>query len=172
VPASSKKTELAVKVLDWMSSEAGYMVGGLGIEGQDYTLVDRVPTPINWDSYLARVPWIEPQHGLMAKPYPRPEDKNLFLLNYIKDFNPDYHEQIKEEANFLSDIKYFSPTISQPTPVSDKVTPVITSFWNEEIAKIVSAPPANFDRVFDTAVRQYREMGGDDLVAEVQRLYR
>jgi putative aldouronate transport system substrate-binding protein len=172
VPASAKNVEAAVKALNWMSSPAGYMTGGLGIEGQDYTMVNGVPTPIDQKAYLARVPWIEPQHGLMAKPFPRPADKELFLLNYIKDFNPAYHEQIKKEAHFISDIKYFPPTISVPTPVSDKLTPVVTGFWNDQIAKIITAPPANFDRLFDDTLRQYREMGGDEIAAEARKLYR
>jgi putative aldouronate transport system substrate-binding protein len=171
VPSSSKNTETAVKILNWMASPEGYMVGGLGVEGQDYRLVDKVPVPINNQTYLARVPWIEAQHGLMAKPYPGVQEKDLFLTNYIKDFNPIYYDQIKREAYFLSDLKYFEPTIPFPTPVSDRARPALTSFWNDEIAKIITASPANFDRVFDTTIRQYREMGGDDLVAETQRLY-
>jgi putative aldouronate transport system substrate-binding protein len=171
VPSSSKNVETAVKVLNWMASPEGYMVGGLGIEGQDYRMVNGVPTVIDSKTYLARVPWIEAQHGLMAKPYPGSQEKEKFLANYIKDFNPIYYDQIKREATFLSDLKYFEPTIPFPTPVADRVRPALTSFWSDEIAKIVTAPAANFDRIFDATIRQYREMGGDDLVAELQKLY-
>ena len=171
VPASSRNVELAVKVLDFLSSEEGYLVGGLGILDQDYTMVNNVPTPINRDSYLARVPWIEPQYGLMAKPYTRPQDKLLFLENYIKDFNPVYYDQIRAEANYLSDITAFPPTISAPTPVSDKQAPIIRDFWAEEIVKAVFASPVNFDRIFDDAVKEYKTLGGDDIAAEALRLY-
>jgi ABC-type glycerol-3-phosphate transport system substrate-binding protein len=172
IPASSRNVELTVKVLDFLSSEAGYGVGGLGILGEDYNMVNNVPTPINRDRYLARVPWIEPQYGCMAKPYPRPQDKDLFLTNYIKDFNPDYYAQIRQEVSFLSDSKAFPPTISAPTPVSDRLTPVVNEYWNNALARIMQAPSANFDRVYDDAVREYRSMGGDEIVSEAQRLYR
>ncbi|MDR3193414.1 MAG: extracellular solute-binding protein [Treponema sp.] len=172
IPFSSKNAELVVKVYNWMSSEAGYMVGGMGTEGEDYKIANGVPTVIDEKAYLSRVPWIEPQYGLASKPYSKPQDKELFLTNYIKDFNPAYHNQIKKEAVFLSDVKYFPPTISVPTPVSDKLTPVVSSFWSDTIAKIVIAPQANFDRIFDDAVREYRALGGDEIAAEAQRLYR
>jgi putative aldouronate transport system substrate-binding protein len=171
VPSSSKNVETAVKVLNWMASPEAYMVGGLGVEGQDYRMVNGVPTPISQQAYLARVPWIEAQHGLMAKPYPGTQEKELFLINYIKDFNPDYYDQIKREVHFLSDLTYFAPTIPFPTPVTDKARSALATFWNDEIAKIITAPSANFDRVFDATVSEYRAMGGDDLVAEQQRLY-
>jgi putative aldouronate transport system substrate-binding protein len=172
VPYSSKNQELVVKVLDWMSSDAGYMVGGLGIEGQEYAMVNGVPVPIDQETYLARVPWIESQYGCMAKPYSKQQDKERFLLSYIKDFNPAYHDQIKQEANFLSDIKYFTPTISLPTPVSDKLSPVVSSFWSDTIAKVVLSQPDRFDRAFDDAIKEYKALGGDEIVAELDELYR
>jgi putative aldouronate transport system substrate-binding protein len=172
VPISSKNPELAVRILNWMSSGAGYLIGGLGVEEQDYKIVNDVPTIIDRDTYLARVPWIEPQYGLMSKPYASPAEKDIFLLNYIKDFNPRYFDQIKSESNLLSDEKYYPPTISLPTPVSDKLSPVVANFWGEEISKIITAPPANFDRIFDDALREYRSLGGDEIVAETQRVYR
>jgi putative aldouronate transport system substrate-binding protein len=172
IPFSSKNAELAVKVYNWMCSDAGYMVGGLGIEGQDYTIANGIPSAIDQEKYLTRVPWIEPQYGLAAKPYSRPEDKELFLLSYIKDFNSAYHEQIKREAVFLSDLKYFPPTISAPTPVSDKLTPVVSSFWSDTIARIVTASPGNFDRTFDDALKEYKALGGDEITAEARKLYR
>jgi putative aldouronate transport system substrate-binding protein len=171
VPISSRNPELTVKIINWMSSGAGYLIGGLGIEGQDYSIVNTVPTIIDKDIYLARVPWIEPQYGLMSKPYASPAESDIFLLNYIKDFNPKYFDQIKRESNLLSDEKYYPPTISLPTPVSDRLTPVVTNFWGEEIAKIITASPSNFDRIFDDALREYKSLGGDEIVAEARRLY-
>ena len=172
VPHSSRNAELAVKVFDWMSTPAGYMVGGLGLEGEDYRMVNGVPEPINQQSYLERVPWIEPQYGLAAKPYSRPEDKNLFLLSYIKDFNSAYHQQIMREAVFLTDVKYYPPTISAPTPISDRLTPVVNEFWSNVLIRIITAAPANFDRAYDDAIREYRALGGDEIVNEARRLYR
>ena len=167
VPASSKHAELAVKVLNFMSSKEGYMVGCLGFEGEDYTYVDSVPTPVDAQSYTERIPWIEPQYGSLALPFPNPADKELFLLNYIKDFNPDYHQTIKDTAIFMSDLEFYVPTISLETPVSDKVTPALNNFWENEIAKIIMAPAANFEQVFDTAIAEYKSLGGDAKTEEL-----
>jgi putative aldouronate transport system substrate-binding protein len=171
-PASSKHPEIAFKIFDWASSSAGYEVGGLGILGTDYTMVNGVPTPINRDQYLARVPWIEPQYHIMAKPFPNPKDKELFLENYAKDFNPVYFPQIKAEAVFLCDQKYFPPTISVPTPQSDKLSPAVADYMDNQISKIITAPVADFDKIFADTVKTYREMGGDAIVEEALRLYK
>ena len=171
IPASSRNVELTLKVIDFLSSEAGYLVGTLGIEGEDYTLVNRVPTPINRERYLARVPWIEAQYGNAAKPFATGGNNELYILNYIKDFNPDYHAQILREAKLLSDSGVFPPTISAPTPQKDKLTPMVTEYWNNALARIVFAPAANFDRLFDEALREYRSMGGDQILEEANRLY-
>ena len=171
IPASSRNVELTLRVLDLLSSEAGYLVGTLGIEGEDYTMVSGIPTPINRDSYLARVPWIEAQYGTMAKAFAQGNDNERYILNYIKDFNPDYYPQILREAKLLSDAGVYPPTISAPTPVRDRLTPAVTEYWNNALARIVFAPAANFDRLFDDAVREYRSMGGDQILEESQRLY-
>jgi putative aldouronate transport system substrate-binding protein len=171
VPSTSKNVDAAVKVLDWMASDAGYLVGGLGILGQDYTMVNGVPSPIDQKKYTDRVPWIEPQYGTMAKPYPRKEDKQTFLLNYIKDFNPKYHDQIKAEVNFSSDVEYFPPTLSKPTPVADKNLGAMLNFLNANIAQLIAAPPARFDALFDAALKQYKDIGGDAVVAEAQAVW-
>jgi putative aldouronate transport system substrate-binding protein len=171
VPSTSKNVDAAIKVLDWMASDAGYLVGGLGIQGQDYTIVNGVPTPIDRQAYLDRVTWIEPQYGTMAKPYPRKEDTQTFLLNYIKDFNPKYIPQIKAEANFMSDVEYFPPTLGKPTPVSDKNSGALANFLNSNIAQLIAAPPARFDALFDAAVKQYKDIGGDAIVAEARAIW-
>ena len=171
VPASTRHAELTVRVMDFLCSEDGFLVGGLGIDQVDYRVVNNVPTPIDRDSYLARVPWIEPQYGLKAKPFPRPQDKLLFLENYIKDFSPQYYDQIRGEANFLSDITSFPPTLSAPTPVADRLSPIVNEFWRNEIVRVVFSTPANFDRLFDDAVREYRSLGGDQIAEESLRLY-
>jgi putative aldouronate transport system substrate-binding protein len=160
-----------VQVIDFLSSEEGFLTGGLGIEGVDYTYVNGIPEPINVDSYLARVPWIEPQHGLMSKPFSRAQDKDLFLLNYIKDFNSEYHAQIIQEVSFLSDTRAFPPTISAPTPQADRLRPMVNEYWNNALARIVFSPPANFDRIFDDALREFRSMGGNQILEEAHRLY-
>jgi hypothetical protein len=154
-----------------MASDAGYLAAGLGIAGQDYTIVNGVPAPIDQKKYINRVPWIEPQYGTMAKPYPRKADKQIFLLNYIKDFNPKYHDQIKAEVNFLSDVEYFPPTLSKPTPVADKNLGAVTNFLNSNIAQLIAAPPGRFDALFDAALKQYKEIGGDAIVAEAQAIW-
>ena len=172
IPAASSNAELGVKLLNYLSSEEVYLTGGLGVEGVDYNLVNSVAVPIDAEKYAERIPWIEPQFATMAKPFPRPADKELFLENYIKDFNPDYHDQIRREAKFLADLTNYTPTLTLPTPVSDRVTSMLNSFWDDEIAKIITAPAAQFDAVFDAAINEYKAMGGDEKHEEALAVYK
>jgi putative aldouronate transport system substrate-binding protein len=171
VPASCKNVELTVKVLNFLCSDEGYLVGAMGVPDVDYKMVNGLPTPIDREKYNARVPWLEPNYGTMAKAFPHPEDFEKFLNIYITRFNPVFHDKIKKEARRLSDIKGYPPTLGAPTPVADKLNPTVRNYWNEAIVKVVFASQSDFDRLYDEAVKEFKSLGGDDITAEALRIY-
>jgi hypothetical protein len=71
----------------------------------------------------------------------------------------------------MSDIEYFPPNLSKPTPVADKNLGAATNFLNSNIAQLIAAPPARFDAMFDAALKQYKDIGGDAIVAEAQAIW-
>lgn len=172
IPASSKNAEAAVKYLNWMASDAGYMVGCLGIEGEDYVMDNGVPKVTLAEGADSRVTWIEPQYGTVGKPYNAAADKDKFILNYIKDFNPDYHEEIKATAKCLSDVKLYPPILKTPTPVSDKVAAPLAQMMTDNVAKLICAPEADFDKMFDDFVADYAASGGQETADEKIAAYR
>ena len=160
-----------VKYLNWMSSEEGYMVGCLGIEGEDYVMEDGVPKPLV-DTENSRVTWIEPQYGTIGKPFNGAEDKDYFIKNYIKDFNSDYHEEILATAKCLSEVKYYRPTLSVPTPVTDEVSATLAQMQTDIIAKIICAAPGEFDRIYDQFLEDYKNAGGQESAEEQIAAYK
>jgi hypothetical protein len=47
-----------------------------------------------------------------------------------------------------------------------------SNYWSTQVAKIVTARAGEFDRVFDSILKDYREMGGDARVAEAREIYK
>lgn len=171
IPSSCKNVEAVVKYLNWMSSEEGYMVGCLGVEGEDYVMEDGVPKPLV-DTENSRVTWIEPQYGTIGKPFNGAEDKDYFIKNYIKDFNSDYHEEILATAKCLSEVKYYRPTLSVPTPVTDEVSATLAQMQTDNIAKIICAAPGEFDRIYDQFLEDYKNAGGQESAEEQIAAYK
>ena len=172
IPSSCENVEAVVKYLDWMCSEAGYMVGCLGIEGEDYTMVDGVPQVTLAEGEESRVTWVESQYGTVGKPYNSKEEKDKFILNYIKDFNPDYHEEILNTARCLSDVEYYTPTVNASTPLTDEYAATLSQMLDDNIAKLVCAAPGEFDKVFDDFVADYAASGGQETADELIAAYR
>ncbi len=172
IPSSSKNVEAVVKYLNWMASDAGYMVGCLGIEGEDYVMENGVPKVTLAEGADSRVTWIEPQYGTIGKPYSASADKDKFMLNYIKDFNPDYHEEILATAKCLSDVTFFPPIVNKPTPLSDKYAAPLSQLLNDNLAKIVCASKDTFDKVFDDFVADYASSGGQETADEKIAAYK
>lgn len=172
IPSSSKNVEAVVKYLDWMASEEGYMVGCLGIEGEDYVMENGVPKVTPAEGRESRVTWIEPQYGTIGKPYSASADKDKFILNYIKDFNPDYHQEILATAKCLSDVTLYPPIINQPTPQTDKYAAALGQLLTDNIAKLICAPADEFDKTFDDFVAEYAAAGGQATADEQIAAYR
>jgi hypothetical protein len=172
IPSSEKNLEIAVKVFNWMCSPACYRVAVYGIEGVDYRIVDGVITPIDPKAYQSKVgSWIADQYNLMLQGMIG-EDRNMMLLNAIKDIDPMFKDQLLKEARFLSEEEYFKPSLPGLTPIGDKLNPVLIEYWDSEFPKLIYGPASNFDARFDAVVKTYRDMGGDQVAAEALELYK
>jgi hypothetical protein len=58
--------------------------------------------------------------------------------------------------------------IGSPTPVADEVRRSLDSYMEEEVAKIITAPVDQFDATFDAIIAEYKALGGDEMVTELQ----
>jgi putative aldouronate transport system substrate-binding protein len=169
-PKTAKRPDLVVKYLDWLCSAEANGVNWYGLPGIDNQMVNGLPMPIDDVKYKARVPWIGSQYNSLRNPFVKEPEK--YIQRLALDFNVKYRDQfVKETIAGTKKLKYFQPWITEPTPLYDKLNGTLWSKWEQLQAKIVTAPVERFDVVFNEAIKQYKEAGGEDVAKELAEAY-
>lgn len=170
-PVTAKHPDLVVKYLDWLASDEANWTAWFGIEGTDYKMVDGIPMPIDDAKYKARVPWIGSQYNTLRNPFVNlPE---TYIKRQAMDFNVKYREQfIKETIAGSKKIKYYQPWITEATPLLDKYTAPLQKKWEDLQTKIITAPIADFDSIYDQGIKEYKREGGDEVAKEFADAYK
>jgi putative aldouronate transport system substrate-binding protein len=166
-PATTRHPELVMALLNWMASPDGYRAANFGVEGTDYRLSNGVPVPVDDAAYASRVPWVEPQYMAFMKPFSGPGQEALYLANASQSFPAPLRRQFVQETIATSTLLYSTPRITEPTPETDRLRAAIDKDWEEAMAGIVTAEPAQFSAVFDRAAKAYRDDGGGQVAAEL-----
>ncbi|MCL6591404.1 MAG: extracellular solute-binding protein [Firmicutes bacterium] len=170
-PKSARYPDLVVKYLDWLAGEEANFVNWYGLRGIDNQMVDGLPMPIDEARYKARVPWIGSQYNSIRNPFINEPEKYIKRLSM--DFNEKYREQfVKETIAGSKKLKYYQPWITEPAPLYDKLNGTLWSKWEQLQVKIITAPVGQFDAIFDDAIKQYKEAGGEDVAKELAQAYR
>ncbi len=159
VPAASKNAEAAVKYLNWMADPANILVLQNGEEGVSYKMSDEglpvlLDTPeaqnllYNYYDYCIilngkYISTEDPNKNIAA---------NAFDLNF-KDFT------VKSIQSGTND-GYTLPRVDIPVDAEIKYAKILEDFEKEMLAKIVTAKPDQFDKVYDDQVKEYMAMGG------------
>ncbi len=159
VPAASKNAEAAVKYLNWMADPANILVLQNGEEGVSYKMSDEglpvlLDTPesqnllYNYYDYCIilngkYISTEDPNKNIAA---------NAFDLNF-KDFT------VKSIQTGTND-GYTLPRVDIPVDAEIKYAKILEDFEKEMLAKIVTAKPDQFDKVYDDQVKEYMAMGG------------
>jgi putative aldouronate transport system substrate-binding protein len=159
IPAASKNAVAAVKYLNWMADPANILVLQNGEEGVSYKMSDEglpvlLDTPeaqnllYNYYDYCIilngkYVSTEDPNKNIAA---------NAFDLNF-KDFT------VKSIQAGTND-GYTLPRVDIPVDAEIKYAKILEDFEKEMLAKIVTAKPEQFDKVFDDQVKEYMAMGG------------
>ncbi|GAA0137457.1 hypothetical protein YSY43_42980 [Paenibacillus sp. YSY-4.3] len=159
VPATSKNAVAAIKYLDWMSDPQNILVLQNGEEGKSYEMsADGLPVLLD-----------------------TPEAQNLLynyydyciILNgkYISTEDPDKNIAANAfDANFkdftVTSIQvgnndgYTLPRVDIPVDAEIKYAKILEDFEKEMLAKIVTAKPDQFDKIYEQKVGEYMAMGG------------
>ena len=170
-PKTAKHPDLVMKYLDWLAGDEACWTAWFGQKGVDYQLNDGIPVPIDDAKYKKRVPWIGSQYNTLRNPFI--QQPQQYIKRQAMDFNAKYRQQfIKETVAGNKAIKYYQPWLTVPTPVSDKLTASLARSWEYLEVKIITAPADQFDTVFDDAIKQYRQAGGDEVAKELAAAYK
>ncbi|MGI5900278.1 MAG: extracellular solute-binding protein [Christensenellales bacterium] len=169
VPASSKHQEEAVIFLNWLASDEAYLTGNLGVEGTEWEYDENGIPKYLYDTAVQKVAWIEPQYGTMGKVFAGNPEK--FLLNYIKDFNSDYHQQIKDYQFVVQDMPLLCPPMKGATPVYDDKKPTLNAIERDQVVQLIEGSVSDFDAKWDAVYAEYLAAGALEAWEDLQNTY-
>jgi putative aldouronate transport system substrate-binding protein len=169
VPKSSKHAAEAVKYLNWMSQNDVMMHILYGVEGTNYNLVDGVPAIINNDN-TKQLLFNPGDMEIVANGMDFGDmNKNLtaMALSAAEQYRKDAAIAYK---NGLTD---GIPQMPLPHPMASEVkyTKALKDKYQELLVKSIIAKPADFDKTYDAALKDYMDNGGNDIAKERKDLW-
>jgi len=170
-PLSNKHPEAALAYIDWIGSD-GTIPYLLGIDGKDHLMVDGFPRIIDAKQFAERVGWIQPQYPGMRFIFTDNIDKwmRYYSLAFVRE--QDREQWIREARHVAIDkLEYKDILLNAEKPMRVKYAALINTAWDAALPKIVLAPADQFDKLFDQAVKDYRDNGGDAIAREAVELY-
>lgn len=171
VPATSKHVKESVIYLNWLADmDEAYLPAVMGFEGVDYEWQDEFPAVIDEAHYKGTVTWIEPQYGTLGKAFA--SDAELFRLNYMKDYNKDYHEAILRDSKVFQEMSVLCPTITAVTEVYDNNLPTLKDLWKTAKAQLIMCAPDQFDALWDSFMQEYLTAGAEESWEDLQNAWK
>jgi putative aldouronate transport system substrate-binding protein len=170
VPASSKNAVAAIKYLNWMADPENIMVLQNGLEGISYEISED-GLPVLLDTPEA-TNWLYNYYDyciILNGKFVSTEDPvkniaaNAFDLQF-KDFT------VKSIQAGIND-GYVIPRVDIPVEAEIKYAKILEDFEKEMLAKIVTAKPDQFDKVYDQMVNEYMAKGGKAVMEEKMKAY-
>ncbi|HZG85401.1 extracellular solute-binding protein [Paenibacillus sp.] len=170
VPASSKNAVAAVKYLNWMADPANILVLQNGQEGVSYEMSDDglpvlLDTPeaqnllYNYYDYCI----------ILNGKYISTEDPNLNIA--ANAFDPDFKDFTVGSIQAGTNDGYTLPRVDIPVEAEIKYAKILEDFEKEMLAKIVTAKPDQFDKVYDEQVKEFLAMGGQAVMDGKMKAY-
>jgi len=171
VPASSKNPEAALQYLNWLAKFENFNFLQIGNAGVTHEIVNGVPRTIS-----ATGPWIMNSGNNIDLTMPvngvelLDNDKNsrVLALGYGST-PPDLI--VNALATSTANGKVFTVYVAPETKVG-VYGPTLRDKADALITQAVTAPTANFDRVWDTGYRDWLASGGQEIIDEKTALAR
>lgn len=171
VPKFSKNADLVVKYLDWMAVNKNLVKLIYGIEGQHYDVANGIVVPRKlagdqaWELNIFDRAYI-----LNGRPY---EDlQTVIKAQYLPWLDEKYTAQ-----TFIDHNKYISKDgvppvrLANPPDSLDKQGPMLLDKAEELIKKIVVVPPAEFDRTYEAALKEWLDLGARKVKEDMIKQY-
>jgi putative aldouronate transport system substrate-binding protein len=168
IPKTSKHGAEVVKYLDWMSQEDVLFTLQNGIEGEHYTLQDGYPVAITSDE-AKKTFYNNSDIAILSngKNFGS-EEKNIEATSLQ---TPDYKELSKQTIlNALKD-GYTLPRFEHPIEAEIKYGDTLKSKATEGVVKSIVASPDKFSETYDSYVKEYLKIGGQQVQDERKAAY-
>lgn len=169
IPANSKNIEGALRYIDWLSKFENRYYLQIGEEGVTHEMIDGVPKLIAAENDKIMNSGQNIDYTIMINGLDVGDpNKTAQALANSYTVEPELIVKAYEDA-----IRNGRPAIVVPVTLSaaGPYTQDLTDKGNELLAKAVTAAPADFDKVWDDGVAEWRASGADEIIAERQTRY-
>ncbi|MBP1966650.1 extracellular solute-binding protein [Paenibacillus aceris] len=170
VPKSSPNVEAAVKYLNWMSEPKNILALQNGKEGVSYKL-DSNGVPINMDTPEAKqILYNYYDYAIILNgKYVSPDEPQKNIEANATD--PNFKDFTVKSIQAGSNDAYTLPRVDTPIQAEVKYATILKDKEKEMLTKIVTAKPADFDKVYGDQVKAYMDMGGTAVKEEKKKAY-
>jgi len=171
IPKSSKRAAEAVKYLDWMSQTDNMVALQNGVEGENYTLKDGIPV-VNEDAsqdVQNRIYNYGDIAILANGKFAGDDEKNkqAFVAGFPAQFQADVRKALD-----ISVTDTFKPiSFGHPIEAESKYGTVLKDKYDQIIVKSTMAKPADFESVYEAALKDYMVSGGQAILDERTQAY-
>lgn len=169
VPANSENVEGALRYINWLSKFENRYFLQIGEEGVTHDMVDGVPKlkPADNEKIMnsgQNIDYTIMINGLDVDD----ESKNAQALAGSYAVESELIVKAYEDA-----IRNGRPSIVVPVTLSaaGPYTQTLTDKGNDMLALSITASPADFDKVWDDGIAEWRAAGADEIIAERQAKY-
>lgn len=171
VPKNSKNAEAAVKFLNYMATDEFVTLEYKGVENTDTKVEDGILVPVDTDKFKNHVAWVQPAYQSITQMYMNDSEKKL------KDGGASYKEPFRTQYVKNAKIgevttKYSTPVLNFDTPEKSKYQANLTTKWQASMAKFLTVPVSDFDKVFDQELATWKAEGGDAITKEASELFK
>ena len=163
VPIFSKVPDQAVMYLDFLANYENDRVLRYGFEGENYTMVDGIPTDIHLDYQNLS------DYALMYNGDPDPVINSATVIASL----PDFTKPIRETNLKIGILgAYANYPFGKEIVAETNYKTDLDAKKAELYVKSIMASPDAFDSTWDTMVEEYMRIGGQEIIDEKTAVYR
>lgn len=169
VPKTSKNAEAVVKYLDWMAQPENILVLQNGTEGKTYEMKDGVPVTLDNDEAKQTLYNFSDYSIILNGKYVSSTDDKLNIAANASD--PKFKDFTISSIELGNADGVIMPNITKPIESEIKYAATLTEKNKEIFVKVITAKPADFDKVYDSEVEDYMNIGGQEVMDEKRKTF-
>ncbi|OXM86720.1 extracellular solute-binding protein [Paenibacillus rigui] len=169
VPKSSKNAEAVVKYLDWMAQPKNILALQNGTEGKTYEMKDGVPQTLD-NEEAKQTLYNYPDYSIILNgKFVSATDENLNIAANASD--PKFKDFTISSIKLGGTDGVIKPNVNTPIQSEIKYAATLKAKNDEIFVKVITAKPADFDKVYDNEVKDYMKIGGQEVMDEKRKAF-
>ncbi|MBE1440598.1 extracellular solute-binding protein [Paenibacillus sp. OAS669] len=169
VPSTSKNAEAVVKYLDWMAQPKNIIALQNGTEGKTYEMKDGIPQTLD-NEEAKQTLYNYPDYNIILNgKFVSTTDENLNIAANASD--PKYKDFTISSIKLGSTDGVIKPNVNTPIQSEIKYAATLKAKNDEIFVKVITAKPADFDKVYDAEVNDYMKIGGQEVMDEKRKAF-